>query len=147
MKTMTMAALIAILALSAATPSIAQESTSTLVDARVGEWALYQTANGNMQERHSVIARRRDVIVVKVDSIINGKVISSKTENHRITDPAFLRNSEGSTVVTAGGKEYESVVVKRGKRTRYYSNLVPVLGLVRIERDDVMILEVIDHGN
>jgi hypothetical protein len=122
----------------------AQENT--LSDARVGEWALYQTSGGNVQERHSVIARRRQVVVVRVDSIINGKVISSRTENFRLDTPSFLRGAEGREDVTAGGRTYNCLVVVRGDRKLYYTNQVPVTGLVLITKEGVMLQEVIDFG-
>jgi hypothetical protein len=141
-----MRAVVAIAVLLAlAVPAMAQEEENTLRDARVGEWALY-SASGSMQERHSVVARRRDVVVVRVDSIINGKVISSNTVNYRVNAPQFLAGAEGQQQVTAGGKVYDCVVVRRGNRLMYYSNNVPVTGLVAISRGGTMIKEIIDFG-
>lgn len=138
-----LAAVIALLAWAA--PAAAQDST--LADARVGEWAKYATSRGNMEELHSVIARRQRVIVVKVDSIINGKVISSRTENFNINDPDFSRDS-GSAMesVNAGGRRYNCFVVQKGRRTFYYSNEVPVTGLVLVLRDGERLQEIMEFG-
>lgn len=120
---------------------------NTLSDARVGEWALYSASGGAVQERHSVIARRRQVVVVRVDSIINGKVISSRTENFRINAPAFLRGaSEDRVEVTAGGRSYNCISVTRGDRVFYYTNQVSVTGLVLIRRGGAGLKEIIDYG-
>ncbi|HUX06503.1 MAG TPA: hypothetical protein VMX35_04255 [Acidobacteriota bacterium] len=133
------------LLLSLALPALAQEEENTLRDARVGEWALY-SASGSMQERHSVVARRREVVVVRVDSIINGKVISSNTVNYRVNTPQFLAGAEGQQQVRAGGRLYDCVVVRRGNRLFYYSNDVPVTGLVAVSRGGNSIQEIIDYG-
>lgn len=130
--------------------STPQENTlqkDTLKDARVGEWAVYSTTDGNMQERHQVTARRRNMVTVKVESIINGRTISSKTENYDIDDPDFFRNADGTESIKIGKKTYLCIVVKRGKRTLYYSNDVPVTGLVAIYRDGRPIKEIINFGN
>lgn len=115
-------------------------------DSRVGEWATYSTANPAMQERHSVIARQRQVLVVRVDSIINGKVISSRTENFNIDDPSFMGGAEGRQQVTAGGRTFNCVAIQRGDRTLFYSNQVPVTGLVKIVRGNQTIKEIVDFG-
>ena len=124
--------------------AVAQENT--LSDARVGEWALYRTSSGSVQERHSVITRRRQVVVVRVDSIVNGKVISSRTENYRLNSPDFLRGAEGRRTVAVGGRNYDCVVVSKGKRTFFYSNQVPVTGLVLVRRDGDEVKGILDFG-
>ncbi len=134
-------ALLVLLAL----PVVAQDMENTLRDARVGEWALY-SASGSMQERHSVVARRREVVVVREDSIINGKVISSNTVNYRVNAPQFLAGAEDRQQISAGGRVYDCVVVRRGNRLFYYSNDVPVTGLVAVSRGGNMIKEIIDFG-
>ena len=138
-----MAALVLLAGLSIS--ASAQEST--IKDARVGEWAVYSTTDGNMQERHQVTARRRNVVTVKVESIINGRTISSKTENHNINNTAFLRNASGNERIQAGGRTYNCIAVKRGQRTLYYSNEVPVTGLVAIFKNGRAIKEIINFGN
>ncbi len=129
-----------------ATPTLSLGQDSPLKDSRVGEWARYSTPGTSMQELHSVIARRRQVVVVKVDSIINGKVISSNTENFNINDPNFLRGAEGRPPVDAGGRTFDCVVVRRGNRTLFYSNRVPVTGLVMVVRDGQTAKMVVDFG-
>jgi hypothetical protein len=129
-----------------ALPQLAAAQESTLRDAVVGEWALYAVSSGSLQERHSVVARRREVVVVRIDSIINGKVISSRTENYRVNAPQFLRGAEGTSVVNSGGNSYECVIVRRGQRVFYYSNGVPVTGLVLVRRADNTVKELLDHG-
>lgn len=127
-------------------PLQSHAQNNTLLDARVGEWALYSTNNASMQERHSVIARRQRVVVVKIESIINGKVISSQVENMDISDPEFLRGAQGSENVTVAGGSYNCMVVKRGNRNLYYSNAIPVTGLVAVQRGGQRIKELIDFG-
>ena len=128
-------ALLVLLAL----PVVAQDMENTLRDARVGEWALY-SASGSMQERHSVVARRREVVVVREDSIINNTV------NYRVNAPQFLAGAEDRQQISAGGRVYDCVVVRRGNRLFYYSNDVPVTGLVAVSRGGNMIKEIIDFG-
>ena len=130
----------------AAAFSAAQAQENTLLDARVGEWAAYTTSSGSMQERHTVVARRRQVVVVRVDEIIHGRVITSRTETHRINDPDFLRGAEGRQQVTAGGRTYNCTVVRRGDRTFFYSNQVPVTGLVLMRRAGSPVKEVVNFG-
>jgi hypothetical protein len=124
--------------------AVAQEST--LRDARVGEWAVYATSDGAMQERHQVIARRKEVVVVKVESIINGRTISSKVENYNVDSPGFLRRSAGEEQITAAGQTYNCVRVIRGQRTLYYNNRIPVTGLVAIYKGDQMVKEIVNFG-
>lgn len=139
--------IIAALVLVAGFSITAAAQESTLKDARVGEWAVYSTTDGNMQERHQVTARRRNVVTVKVESIINGRTISSKTENYEIDDPGFFRNSSGNERINANGQNYRCIAVKRGQRTLYYSNDVPVTGLVAIYKNGKPIKEIINFGN
>jgi len=97
-----------------ALPVLAAAQDSTLRDARVGEWVLYTAPSGSLQERHSVVARRREVVVVRIDQIINGKVISSNTENYRVDAPPFLAGAEGQQQITVRGQTYDCIVVRRG---------------------------------
>ena len=138
-----MATLVLVAVFAVAAPA----QTNTLKDARVGEWAVYSTTDGNVQERHQVTARRRNVVTVKVESIINGRTISSRTENHDINNPGFLRNAGGNENIQAGGRSYDCTTVKRGQRTLYYSNQVPVTGLVAIYKNGRAIKEIINFGN
>lgn len=124
--------------------SLAQEST--IKDARVGEWAVYQTGNGSMQERHSVIARKQDVVVVKIENIVNGRTISSKTENYNVNAPQFLEGASGNEQVQAGGNSYNAIVVNNGARTYYYSNDVPVTGLVVVKNGNNVVKELVNFG-
>ena len=126
--------------------STAQAQENTLLDVRVGEWATYSTSSGSMQERHTVVARRRHVVVVRVDEIIHGRVITSRTETHLINDPDFLRGAEGQQQVTVGGRTYNCAVVHRGNRTFFYSNQVPVTGLVLVRRNGNPVKQVVDFG-
>lgn len=123
----------------------AQENT--LKDARVGEWALYSTSNGKMQERHSVIARRREVVVIKIESIINGRTISSKIQNLQVDNPDFLEGASGQTTIKVGNTSYNCFAVGKGKRSFFYSNAVPVTGLVAVRKDGEKLKEIINFGN
>jgi hypothetical protein len=139
MRSLLIAATAAILLM----PAAGMAQVNTLQDARVGEWAVYATGNGQ-QERHSVTARRRSVVIVKVDMIINGRVINSTTEDWDVDDS---RNFEGATPghqITAGGRTYNCFAVQRGQRTFYYSNEVPVTGLVAIHRGGQVIKQVVN---
>ena len=127
-------------------PAAASAQPSTLQDARVGEWALYASSQGALQERHSVVAKRREVVVVRVDSIINGKVIKSETRSFPVDDPPFLQGAAGQESITVGGRTYDCMVVRRGNQTMYYSNSVPVTGLVAIRGGGPTAKEVIDFG-
>jgi len=129
-----------------ALPVLAAAQDSTLRDARVGEWVLYTAPSGSLQERHSVVARRQEVVVVRIDQIINGKVISSNTENYRVDAPPFLAGAEGQQQITVRGQTYDCIVVRRGNRTLYYSNSVPVTGLVAVRRGDNLVKEVVEYG-
>jgi hypothetical protein len=127
--------------------ALAAAQASTLSDARVGEWVVYQAGNGQMQERHQVIIRKQNSVSVKIDSIVRGKTIRSNTENYNINQPAFLAGASGQQSITAGGKQYNCTVVTKGDRTFYYSNQVPVTGLVAVERGGNRIKEIVSSGN
>jgi hypothetical protein len=142
MKRYILMMLIALLAV----PVISQAQQSTIQDARVGEWAVYQTGNGNMQERHTVIARKQNVIVVKIDKIVNGRTISSNTENYNVDAPPFLNGASGRSNVQAGGNNYNAITVSRGPRTFYYSNQVPVTGLVLVKNGNNVVKEIVNFG-
>jgi len=134
-----------LLVLGAAAQSAAQQST--LHDARVGEWAIYVTAGGNMHERHSVVARRPMVVVVRIDQIINGKVINSRTENFNIEHPAFMSGQfAGEDVANVGGRTYSCFVILQGNRRLLFSHEVPVTGLVVEFRGGAPLREVVDFG-
>ena len=128
-------------------PLESKAQVNTLKDARVGEWALYSTSNGKMQERHSVIARRREVVVVKIESIINGRTISSKIQNLQVDNPAFLKNASGQTTIKVGNRSYNCFAVGKGKRSFFYSNSVPVMGLVAVRKNGQRLKEIINFGN
>lgn len=125
-------------------PAVGMAQENTLQDARVGEWAVYATGD-RMQERHSVTARRRSVVIVKVDKIINGRVISSNTEEWDVDDPKNFQGATGGHQISAGGRTYTCFAVQRGQRTFYYSNEVPVTGLVAIHRGSEVIKEVVNY--
>jgi len=127
-------------------PVFADAQTNTLTDARVGEWAVYQTGNGNILERHSVIARRQNIVVVKIETIVNGRTISSKTVNYNAAAPQFLQGAAGNEQVSASGANYDSVMVSAGNQTMYYSNDVPVTGLVLIRRGNQVVKELVNFG-
>lgn len=129
------------------TAGFAVAQQNTLRDARVGEFAIYSTSNGAMQERHTVISRRQNVVVVKVESIINGRTISHKVENYNVANPPFLRGASGQQRINAAGKSYTCSSVTRGRRTLYYSNQVPVTGLVAVHVDGRPVKEIVNFGN
>jgi hypothetical protein len=128
------------------TPLAALAQETTLRDARVGEWAVYSTSKGKMQERHQVVSRRRDVVVVRIENIINGRTISQKTIDYQVNRPRFLRDANGEETVNAGGRSYTAIVVRKGNRVHYYSNDVPVTGLVAIHSDGEVIKELMNFG-
>ena len=120
---------------------------NTLRDARVGEWVVYQAGYGQMQERHQVIIRKQNSVSIKIDSIVRGKTIRSNTENYVIDTPSFLQGATGTETITVAGKQYESTVVTNGDRLLYYSNQVPVTGLVAVVRNGNRIKEIVSSGN
>lgn len=127
-------------------PALAAAQQSTIADARVGEWAVYQAGNGQMQERHSVIARKQDVVVVKIENIVNGRTISSKTMNYNANAPSFLEGANGQEQVQAAGASYNAIKVVQGARTSYYSNDVPVLGLVTENNGGRVVKQLVNFG-
>lgn len=128
-------------------PVLGLAQGSTLSDARVGEWAVYRAGNGKIVERHSVVARQRDVVVIKVETIINGRTISSKTENHFIGGNEFKMTGAPSESVEVNGQNYNAYSAPMGgNKVRFYSNQVPVTGLLMIRNGNKVVKELVNFG-
>ena len=100
--------------------------------------------------RHSLGSKDqgyRGVRPVRIDQIINGKVINSRTENFNIEHPAFMSGQfAGEDVANVGGRTYSCFVILQGNRRLLFSHEVPVTGLVVEFRGGAPLREVVDFG-
>jgi len=127
-----------------------------LADAKTGEWVLYEMPGG-MQQRQTIISVDDNSVTVKMETIINGTVLSSieeKMDRSDTTQPA-ITDMDGATSyngsVQIKGKQipcsvYEVSVNGRVSRT-YMSNEVPVTGLIKSEMDGNAALQLVDYGS
>ncbi len=133
--------------------------TAPLYDAKVGEWVRMRLKTGGEQ----VIATMR-VVAVKDgeihvqntmqhgDTKIEGDVSRRPRREHlALRSRGGQRMQVGQATLEVAGKKLACTVVTRtlrrgGVEKRWYSNEVPVTGLVRRERDGQVISEVLAWG-
>ena len=126
-----------------------------LADVKVGEWVLYEMPGG-IQQRQTVISVDDKSVTIKMETIINGSVLSSIEQKMDRPDKDQPANSvmDGSTSYNGSVKVKDKQipcsvfeVTANGRVSRtYMSNQIPVTGLIKSEIDGTVALQLIDYG-
>ncbi len=126
--------------------------------AKVGDWVLAKM-EGDIQLKQTVMDVSEKHLVIKSEMIMGGTVINTSTNESSLKDfydPEKYDNPHGKPKIYKGkvklkGEEIDCWVFEQpapeGKVVKaYFSEKVPVNGMVRSELDGETTLEVIDYG-
>lgn len=130
-----------------------------LEDVRVGEWVLYELEGGTLQ-KSTVIQVGRKEVLLKNETIRNGKVVKVNEEKLLIADGLVMYTGSGAdhlrveqSTAVVNGSLIPCLVVETQLRSMvirlYISNLVPVMGLIKMETEEKNsspLVRLIDYG-
>lgn len=152
--------ILAVLACMAVAAVHAQEikMPNFMQNTNVGDWVLAK-ASGNVQIKQTVIEKTDKHIVVKTEMIMGGTVINTSTNEvsfDNTYDPDKYDEKDGKPTITKGkvklkGEEIECWVFTKpspngGTLKAFFSEKVPINGMVRSEFNDEVTLELVDYG-
>lgn len=136
---------------------LAGDLPNPIKDAKVGEWALYQMM-GPMQQKQTVVAVDKDSVTIKIEMIMNGKVVSTVSNKMlfsqmgpkaRPKDAPQLKL--GKATVQVKGRSLDcitSTVQAQGKTiVTYISTQVPIYGVVKSTIGGQVMMQLVDWGN
>jgi len=111
--------------------------------AAADSWVRYALPGPRMPltMRWQLLGAEGEQLVLKVDTYLDGELRSTKTlKRDRIRVPEQYRME----TIVAGGRKYECKVFQLGSTTYWYSEDVPVLGIVRSQNGDHDIMELLE---
>ncbi len=125
-------------------------------DAKVGEWVLYQMM-GPMQQKQTVTAVHKDAVTVKIDIIMNGKVVSTVSNKIRFDQKGPGAPPQGSpkfkmgkATVQVKGHSLDCITTEvkaQGKTiVTYISPDIPVFGVVQTNMNGQPLMKLLDWG-
>ena len=129
-----------VVALAAILVAIAIERSDV---AAADSWVRYALPGPRMPltMRWQLLGAEGEQLVLKVDTYLDGELRSTKTlKRDRIRVPEQYRME----TIVAGGRKYECKVFQLGSTTYWYSEDVPVLGIVRSQNGDHDIMELLE---
>ncbi|MBN1864239.1 MAG: hypothetical protein JW808_05005 [Victivallales bacterium] len=126
--------------------------------AKVGDWVMVKL-EGNVEMKQTVTGVTDKHIVIMTEMIMDGTVINTSTSESSLDDtydPEKYDSPHGKPKVYKGkvklkGEDvdcwiFEQPVADGNVLKAYFSEKVPVNGMVRSELGDTVTLEVIDYG-
>ena len=108
-------------------------------------WVRYSLPGTPMEltSRWQLLGSDGDQLVLKVKSYINGELRATREiKRARLRVPEQYRRE----TIVAGGKKYDCKVFQLGTTTYWYSEEVPLLGIVRSQNGDHDIMELLDSS-
>jgi len=161
MKTLTRSLVaLAGICLLAATLRAEEKIPNMMADAKVGDWILLEM-QGGIQMKQMVEAVTPEQLTLKIETIMNGQVLSSTVQQinrtqGEFTDPGVTAapNTPKPTItkgtISVKGKDLECWIIEmdvQGKKSRtYMSKDVPITGIVKTEFDGKVVMNLVDFG-
>lgn len=104
-------------------------------------WVLYALPRTRITMRWQLLRAEGGELVIKVETYIEGELRAAKEmKRPRLRVPEQYRRE----TIRAGVKNYDCKVFRVGTTTYWYSDDVPLLGIVRSETADGDILELVE---
>lgn len=149
LKRIALTALFSVFVLGFAQAADFSKIPNALKDAKEGQWVSY-TSMGGMEQKQSITKIEGEgderVITVKTEIIMGGNAIQSSETAVSLKDAKAAQEEAwkadpdvkiSETKVTAGGKDYNAVLIEstvEGATTKLYmSEEIPVSGIIKIE--------------
>lgn len=155
----TLAALAGICLLAATLQAEEMKFPNMMADAKVGDWVLLEV-QGGMQMKQTVEAVTPEQLTLKVDTIMNGQVISTmsqpikRTQGEYTEPPAVATDAPKPTIskgkATVKGQELDCWIIEmttQGQASKtYFSKEVPITGMVKSEMNGQVSVKLVDFG-
>jgi hypothetical protein len=104
-------------------------------------WVSYALPGSRITMRWHLLRIEGDELVIKVETSIAGEVRSTREiKRTRLRVPEKYRRES----LVAGGKRYDCKVFVSGTTTYWYSEEVPLLGIVRSQSGDGDVFELVE---
>jgi hypothetical protein len=131
-----------------------------MANAAVGDWILLEM-QGGIQMKQVVEAVTPEALTLKIETIMNGQVLNSMSQQIKrtqgeFTDPSVTAapNTPKPTITkgttSVKGKDLECWIIEmdvQGKKSRtYMSKDVPITGIVKSELDGKAVMTLVDFG-
>lgn len=139
---------------------MAMDIPNPLKNAKVGDWALMEM-QGGIQQKQTVLKITVDAVTVKMDTIMNGKLINSMEMDLPLKGKGSAEAAMapedgpepkiGSETVTLNGKELKcttyEVTSEHGTTKTWICSDIPINGMVKSETDGTVNLKLVDWGH
>jgi len=161
MKTLarSLAALAAICLLAATLRADEMQIPNLMADAKVGDWVLLE-AQGGIQMRQTVEAVTPEQLTLKIETMMNGQVLSAMSQPIPRTQGEFAEMPEATAdapqpkiskgKATVKGKELDCWIIEmtvQGQTSKtYLSKDVPINGMVKSEMGGQVSMKLVDFG-
>lgn len=127
-----------------------------LKHAKVGDWVSYEILGGLIQKQ-TITEISNGLAIIQMDVFSDGKILKTDTEQRPLKPPVYYQTSAwgrrvGRETVTLNDQSFSCVVFKQegvanNVITRWYSDQIPITGLVQMARNDQIILKLVDFGS
>jgi hypothetical protein len=124
--------------------------------AKVGDWVSYEILGGLIQKQ-TVTKISNGMVTIKIDVLSNGKIVKSDIEHRPVKLPANAYISAwgtrtGPDTVVLDHRSFSCIVYKQEQIannviTRWYSDEIPVTGLVQMARNGQIIMKLASFGS
>jgi len=127
-----------------------------LKHAKVGDWVSYEVLGGLIQKQ-TITEISNGLAIIQMDVFSDGKIVKTDTEQRPLKPPVYYQTSAwgrrvGRQTVTLNDQSFSCVVFKQegvanNVITRWYSDQIPITGLVQMARNDLIILKLAEFGS
>lgn len=136
----------------------AVDMENVLEDAKVGEWVSYKMPQANgMTTNQTIVKITKDEIVLKVETKMPGmdlpptEIKIPKKPAHESPDYKGPKPKVSKGQIEVKGKKIDCYIVEMdmasGQKVKsYMSNSIPVSGLIKVEINRKVSMELVDYG-
>jgi len=135
-----------------------EEAPNYILDVKVGEWVQHKM-QGGMVLKQTVLAVNEKEATVKTETFMDGKSLFSseikiplKAEVDESEAPKEAEQDKAAKPVvshgkvTVDGKQFNCTIVEYPTSKMYMSQDVPLTGMVKIESEGKVVMELMDYG-
>jgi hypothetical protein len=154
----TLAALAGICLLATTLPA-EEQLPNMMADAKVGDWVLLEV-QGGIQMKQTVEAVTPEQLTLKIETIMNGQVISAMSQPINRTQGEYAEMPAAAADVpkpkiskgkaTVKGQELDCWIIEmtvQGQTSKtYFSKEVPINGMVKTEMNGQASMKLVDFG-